>query len=141
MTCTVKPAAWPRDEALLADIRRRVFVLEQRVPAELEWDGEDAAASHWLAWQGEQAVGTVRLLADGHIGRMAVLPQARRGGIGAALLAAAVRGAQARRLAEVYLHAQVHAIDFYARYGFVAEGEEFMDAGIPHRLMRRVLNV
>lgn len=139
MTADVKPAVWPRDEALLAAIRRRVFVDEQQVPPELEWDGEDAGARHWLARQDGRPVGTVRLLADGHIGRLAVLPEARRAGIGAALLEAAVRAAYAVGIREVYLHAQVHALGFYARYGFVSEGPEFMDAGIPHRLMRRVL--
>lgn len=135
----IRPADWPRDEALLASIRRRVFIEEQNVPEALEWDGEDAAALHWLAYQNGEAVGTVRLLRDGHIGRMAVLAQGRGHGVGAALLAAALAGAEACGQREVYLHAQTHALGFYERQGFIAEGPEFLDAGILHRTMRKLL--
>lgn len=138
MQLDIRAAAWPIDAPALADIRRRVFVLEQAVPEELEWDGEDAAAQHWLALVDGESVGTVRLLADGHIGRMAVLAGHRKLGIGSRLLAAAVGEARRRAIGEVYLHAQVHALPFYLRHGFVAEGEAFMDAGIPHLAMRLV---
>lgn len=132
----ISPATWLRDREALADIRRRVFIEEQQVPEALEWDGEDPHALHWLAQRDGQPLGTVRLLADGHIGRMAVLPHARREGLGSRLLFAAIDAARAQGQPEVYLHAQVQALGFYARHGFVAEGEIFLDAGITHRAMR-----
>ncbi len=132
----VRAALWPRDAPVLAHIRREVFVLEQAVPEELEWDGEDDTARHWLALIDGVPAGTVRMLADGHIGRMAVLAAHRQLGIGSRLLTAAIADARQRALIEVYLHAQVHALRFYSAHGFVAEGAEFVDAGIPHRAMR-----
>jgi predicted GNAT family N-acyltransferase len=132
----IRAADWSRDEAALAWVRRRVFVDEQQVPEELEWDGEDFDAQHWLALIDDSPIGTVRLRAGGHIGRMAVLKEYRRWGVGTQLLSAVVAAARAQGLHEVHLHAQVQAIDFYARHGFVAQGEQFMDAGIPHREMR-----
>ncbi len=135
----IRVAAWARDGDALADIRRRVFIEEQHVPEELEWDGEDARAQHWLALRDDQPLGTVRLLADGHIGRMAVLARARKHGLGSKLLRAAIDAAQGQGLLEVYLHAQVQALGFYTRHGFVVEGAVFMDAGIAHRAMRLAL--
>lgn len=132
----IRAADWSGDKAALADVRRRVFIEEQAVPEDLEWDGEDAGAQHWLALIDDASVGTVRMRAGGHIGRMAVLKEQRQAGIGSLLLAAAISAARAQGLDEVRLHAQVQALDFYARHGFVAEGEEFMDAGIAHLEMR-----
>jgi predicted GNAT family N-acyltransferase len=139
MTLEIRPADWQRDEPVLAEIRRRVFIEEQAVPADLEWDGEDAAAQHWLAWQDGAPIGTVRLLRDGHIGRMAVLARGRGQGIGTALMRAVLDEASRNGRREVYLHAQTHALTFYERLGFVASGPEFSDAGIPHRTMRLTL--
>lgn len=139
MALEIRPADWQRDEPALAEIRRRVFVEEQAVPEDLEWDGEDAAAQHWLALSDGAPVGTVRLLRNGHIGRMAVLAGARSQGVGSALLQAVLEQARRNDWREVYLHAQIHALSFYERQGFVASGPEFMDAGIPHRTMRLVL--
>lgn len=137
----IRAARWADDGEALAAIRRRVFIEEQHVPPALEWDGEDERAQHWLALGDDQPLGTVRLLADGHIGRMAVLASARRRGLGSKLLQAAIDAAQQQGLREVYLHAQVHALGFYGRHGLVVEGEEFMDAGIAHRVMRLVFGV
>ncbi len=131
----IRHARWADDQAALAAVRRRVFIEEQQVPEALEWDGEDEQAQHWLAESAGIALGTVRLRGGGHIGRMAVLESHRHTGIGSRLLNAAIVAARAQGLAAVHLHAQVQALDFYARHGFVAEGEEFMDAGIPHRAM------
>jgi predicted GNAT family N-acyltransferase len=82
-----------------------------------------------------QALGTARLLADGHVGRVCVLAQARGRGVGGALVRAAVAAARAAGARRVWLTAQVRAIPFYEALGFAAEGPEFDDAGIPHRLM------
>ena len=136
----VRRAEWSQDETALGAIRRRVFIEEQQVPEDLEWDGLDPDALHLLAETADgRPIGTVRLLADGHIGRMAVLKNARGNGVGRSLLDAILDAARAQGLTEVFLHAQVDAIPFYERAGFVAEGEVFMDAGIPHRSMRRAL--
>ena len=139
MTIEIYAATWAQDRALLAAVRRTVFIEEQGVPEELEWDEADARAWHWLALTNARAVGTVRMLADGHIGRMAVLVGARRQGLGSGLLVTALAQASAIGLGVVYLDAQLQALPFYVRHGFRAEGPEFLDAGIAHRRMRRAL--
>jgi len=133
----VRPADWVVDGATLRAIRTAVFVEEQGVAAELEWDGEDERARHVLAMTPDGTmVGTGRLLPDGRIGRMAVLEPWRGKGAGAALLAELLGMAQAAGFSDLVLHAQTHAMGFYARWGFAPEGETFIEAGIPHHTMR-----
>ncbi|MBX9633134.1 MAG: GNAT family N-acetyltransferase [Burkholderiales bacterium] len=132
----VRLVAWDEAHAALESVRRAVFVVEQNVPEELEWDEADAVSQHALASSGGMPVGTARLLPDGHIGRIAVLRDWRGQGVGGALLTAMIDVAAKRGFATVLLNAQVQALDFYRRFGFVAEGEVFDDAGIPHRAMR-----
>ena len=121
-------------------VREQVFIQEQHVPVALEWDGLDDAAIHVVAEDKHaQVIGTARLLEDGHIGRMAVLPKWRHQGVGSALLKELLLIAQQRQLSKVFLHAQTIAIGFYERHGFRVLGEEFMDAGIPHHYMERHL--
>jgi len=128
---------WAELQAQATAIRHAVFVEEQKVPAEIELDGFDVVSLHALAFDGRGvAVGTGRLLPDGHIGRMAVLRSARGAGVGAALLRALMAAARDRGLREVRLNAQTHALPFYERFGFTAQGDEFDDAGIAHRAMR-----
>ena len=130
---------WTAMRSQAEPVRYAVFVEEQKVPAEIELDEFDPVSLHALAFDpAGRVVGTGRLLPDGHIGRMAVLPQARGIGAGSALLKALMQAARARGGREVALSAQTHAIPFYERFGFVAEGEEYDDAGIPHRMMRLV---
>jgi predicted GNAT family N-acyltransferase len=120
-------------------VRHAVFVEEQKVPPEIELDGFDPLSVHAVAFDREgRVLGTGRLLPDGHIGRMAVLRRSRGTGVGSALLQALMQEAQARGDRKVLLSAQTHAIPFYERFGFVAEGEEYDDAGIAHRIMRLV---
>lgn len=117
-------------------VRHAVFVREQAVPPELELDDMDAVSVHAVAYDGQgKALGTGRLLPDGHIGRMAVLREARGRHIGSRILQALVEHARANRYEALALNAQIHAIGFYERHGFVAQGPEFMEAGIAHRLM------
>ena len=124
-----------RDEA--SRIRLEVFVEEQQVPLEEELDARDAHCLHAIAYDTDgQPMGTGRLLPDGHIGRMAVCKAWRGQGVGSMLLTALMDAARQRGDAEVVLDAQLHARPFYARHGFVEEGDTFMDAGIPHRVMR-----
>ncbi|MBT2788977.1 MULTISPECIES: GNAT family N-acetyltransferase [unclassified Halomonas] len=118
-----------------SEIRRRVFIDEQNVPQDEEWDGLDPECQHFLALLDGQPVGTARLLPDAHIGRVAVLADARGTGIGVLLMQAAIEAARHAGHAQVALSAQVHALTFYERLGFVAHGKEFLDAGIPHREM------
>lgn len=133
----VRAARWPADAAALRAVREAVFVREQGVPTALEWDGRDAEAWHWLAEDAAgRPVGTARLLPTGQIGRMAVLPDWRRRGVGTALLHAVLRDAPGRGVGALWLNAQCSAEAFYARAGFEAEGPAFAEAGIPHRAMR-----
>ena len=136
----VRRATWATDSAVLAAIRREVFVVEQRVPESEEWDDRDAVSEHVIALASDgSAIGTGRLLPDGHIGRMAVLPPWRGRGVGSALLTELIAMARERGCSETRLHAQTHALAFYRKHGYTPLGEEFMDAGIPHVEMRLVL--
>lgn len=131
---------WEASKADAAVIRHAVFVQEQQVPAELELDDRDPYCVHAVAYDEQGvAVGTGRLLPDGHIGRMAVHADWRGLGVGSMLLHALVDEARLRNYLEVVLSAQRHAQDFYARHGFVAEGGVYMDAGIEHVTMRHTL--
>jgi len=128
--------SWDAQRDMARPLRYQVFVVEQRVPVELEWDEMDATSIHALAFdEAGAAIATGRLLPDGHIGRMAVLPPARGRGVGAAVLSALIECARERGNQAVILSAQTHALDFYARHGFVVEGEEYLEAGIPHVAM------
>jgi predicted GNAT family N-acyltransferase len=132
---------WARDAARLGAVRRTVFIDEQGVPESLEWDADDAGSLHLLATLANGTpIGCARLLPDGHIGRMAVLPEWRRQGIGKALLAAAISLARIRGHACVQLSAQTHAAGFYAAAGFTALGDPYEEAGIPHVAMQKCLN-
>ncbi len=134
---TVRLGPW---DALRADaerIRFEVFVTEQKVPAEIELDHWDPQCVHALALDATgAAIGTGRLLPDGHIGRMAVHNTARGLGVGRTLLRALMDEARRRGHQEVVLSAQTHAVPFYEREGFRTEGEIYDDAGIPHIDMR-----
>ncbi|UFQ15102.1 MULTISPECIES: GNAT family N-acetyltransferase [Streptomyces] len=150
---TIRVARDPADLAACFAVRKDVFVAEQQVPEEVEYDEYDAGATHVLA-MGEDGVplGTGRLLTGaaaaaknggdatvGALGRLAVTRAARGLGVGAALVGAIEDAARARGLTAVDLHAQTHALGFYERLGYEAYGPEFQDAGIPHRAMRKTL--
>lgn len=120
-------------------IRFEVFVDEQKVPAEIELDDMDAVCLHAVAYdEAGKAIGTGRLLPDGHIGRMAVRQPGRGTGVGGAILTLLMDKARARGDAAVVLNAQTVAAPFYARHGFVQLGEQFEEAGIAHVEMRLV---
>lgn len=131
------------DIATCQRLRRVVFIEEQGVSEADEVDGLDGQAIHLLAFDGDLPVGTARLLLKGpvgKIGRVCVLPSARGTGLGAALIRKALEVLRDQPgVREAYLGSQSHATGFYQKLGFAVEGEEFDDAGIPHRHMRRAL--
>ena len=128
--------AWNTHQRRLMSVRRAVFVEEQQVPEALELDGQDAQAIHFLAVDAAgEPIGTARLLGDGQIGRVAVVPAARRRGVGQRLLALAVAAARERGDAGVWLNAQTTALGLYEAAGFCATGDAFMEAGLPHQRM------
>ncbi len=121
-------------------MRFAVFVEEQGVPAEIELDEWDGASEHAIAADpAGRPIATGRLLPDGHVGRMAVLPNWRGRGVGAAVLEALLARAVARGMERAVLNAQTQAREFYARFGFIQVSDEFMEAGIPHVTMERRL--
>ncbi|MER3547185.1 MAG: GNAT family N-acetyltransferase [Rhodanobacteraceae bacterium] len=136
---TIETADWgnPRDREALIVVRAEVFVREQNVPPQMEVDDDDPRSLHVLTRAADgAAIGTGRLTQDGKIGRMAVLADWRGKGIGDAMLRLLLEQARARGMREVQLHAQTGALGFYAKHGFEIGGDEFEEAGIPHRLMR-----
>lgn len=136
----VRIADWRDDRDVLSTIRRRVFIQEQNVPEDLEWDEHDDQALHFLVMGADaKAIGCARLLPDGHFGRMAVLADWRNQGAGRALLQAALTEAQTRGHDVIRLSAQRHAAGFYARHGFETTGGEYWEAGIAHVAMEKKL--
>jgi predicted GNAT family N-acyltransferase len=134
---TVTQVRWPQHAGELLAIRRAVFVDEQGVPETLEVDGRDDGAWHLLARDAAGlSVGCARVLPDAHIGRLAVLRAVRGQGVGRALLDAAVVLGRRLGMSDLHLHAQVRAQGFYEAAGFIAEGDEFPEAGIAHVAMR-----
>ena len=131
--------SWEQARAHAAPIRFTVFVEEQGVPREIELDEHDPLSIHVVAFEDGKPIATGRLLPDGHIGRMAVLRERRGRGVGALMLNALLEKAKQRGHGEVVLSAQVHAVRFYRSHGFVPEGDEYLEAGIRHQAMRRVL--
>ncbi|MFD7323417.1 GNAT family N-acetyltransferase [Streptomyces sp. NPDC059875] len=150
---SVREVAGHEDREACFAVRRDVFVVEQRVPQEIEYDRYDETAVHVLAVRedglplgtgrllhGEDAVGkTGADTSVGSLGRLAVTKAARGLGVGVALVRAIEDAARERGLKAVDLHAQTHALGFYERLGYEVYGPEFQDAGIPHRAMRRAL--
>lgn len=124
-------------------VRNAVFAREQRIAALFEWDEADLDSLHAVAYRQSAdqcaAVATGRLLRDGAIGRLAVLCEARRHGVGSRLLQALIEHASRRGDERVRLYAQCRVMRFYVRHGFVAVGHEFEAAGVAHIEMMRKL--
>lgn len=141
MALRFRKYSWQLAPGSVRDIRQRVFIEEQQVPPELEWDDTDEIADHYLAVnENNHPVATARLFSaleeTGYIGRMAVLPEARGTGVGEALLRH-LMAESAGRYQELRLSAQEHATGFYQRCGFhICSPTPYDDAGIPHLDMR-----
>jgi predicted GNAT family N-acyltransferase len=131
---------WEQAQATAGPLRFAIFVDEQNVPSGIELDDMDAKCVHAVAFDADdKPIGTGRLLPDGHIGRMAVVKEWRRRGIGAEILEALMAEARKRGHKEVIVAAQLQAAEFYREHGFVAEGKVYTEAGILHQDMRRTL--
>jgi predicted GNAT family N-acyltransferase len=124
---------WQENESALRFVRKAVFILEQQIPEDLEWDEFDSISMHILALNSDaEPIGTARLLPDGHIGRMAILKEWRGKRVGSAIMERILQEMIRRDMRKAKLNAQVTARNFYGKFGFQASGKEFMEAGIPH---------
>ena len=134
----VEIVKWIDSHAQLKNIREKVFIQEQKVTPQLEWDGMDEKAIHFLVFNDKAAIGCARaIVIKDHmqLGRMAVLKEYRGQGIGGALIEKAVTTAKLNQLSAIYISAQCHAIDFYKKFGFEVTSDIYLDAEIPHRDM------
>ena len=137
-TFNIHVGSWKDVSDRAMQVRMMVFVKEQGVPVALECDSFDAVSQHVLAVdRNGKAIGTGRLLPDGHVGRMAVLPEWRSKGVGTALLGTLIEAAEENGVQKLALNAQMGAVAFYARFGFAPVGSEFIEAGILHIAMIR----
>jgi len=130
---------WIDEYELLTMIREKVFIEEQEVTSQLEWDGMDKDAIHFLAFKDKKGVGCARAFVIQNrmqLGRMAVLREYRGEGIGSALIETAMTLAKLNQLSGIYISAQCHAIDFYKKFGFEVTSDIYLDAEIPHRDMK-----
>jgi len=131
---------WEQAQPVAGPLRFAIFVGEQNVPSGIELDDMDEKCMHAVAYDVDnKAIGTGRLLPDGHIGRMAVVKEWRRRGIGAEIMAALMSEARKQGHKQVVLSAQLQAAEFYRELGFVAEGKVYPEAGILHQKMVRNL--
>ena len=130
---------WIDEYELLTMIREKVFIEEQEVTSQLEWDGMDKDAIHFLAFKDKKGVGCARAFVIQNrmqLGRMAVLREYRGECIGSALIETAMTLAKLNQLSGIYISAQCHAIDFYKKFGFEVTSDIYLDAEIPHRDMK-----
>jgi len=139
MNLIIKVANWEEDKPALQMIRREVFIHEQQVPEEMEWDEFDDSSTHFVCILENKIIATARLKPDGQIGRMAVLQDYRNQGYGNKLLVFVIQTARDKNLKKLYLHAQVNAIPFYEKQGFTVCSDIFYEANIPHREMSKII--
>jgi predicted GNAT family N-acyltransferase len=134
---SIEKVSWQSQASSLKMVRERVFIVEQHVPILLEWDGLDQMSQHLLAVNSMgEAIGCARLLEDGSIGRMAVLKEWRGKGVGSAILKSAIAINQQQDKRNIMLSAQMHAVHFYEKFGFVKCSPPYLDANIWHVDMR-----
>jgi predicted GNAT family N-acyltransferase len=142
MNISIQITHWDEAKSQVMPIRHEIFIKEQKVPEELEWDEFDQNALHAIVKQENQVIGTARLIIDNtiaKIGRMAIQKEYREQGIGQKLLLILIKTAKEKGAQECILHAQTHAIAFYAKADFEPHGPIFDEAGIPHVEMRLIL--
>jgi predicted GNAT family N-acyltransferase len=142
MNISIQITHWDEAKSQVMPIRHEVFIKEQEVPVELEWDEFDQEALHAIVKKDQGVIGTARLIMDNsiaRIGRMAIQKKYRERGIGQKLLSILIQTAKEKGAQECILHAQTHAIAFYAKADFEPNGPIFDEAGIPHVEMRLTL--
>lgn len=140
MSYTIETTTYAKHQAGIQEVRRVVFIEEQGIDPAEEWDAHDATATFAVALDPDaQVVGTARLLENGRIGRMAVLPAYRHQGIGTALLQHLLSLARQRGHSQITIAAQQSVMAFYARQGFIPAGPPHEEVGIPHQTMQRAL--
>jgi predicted GNAT family N-acyltransferase len=142
MNISIQITHWDEAKSQVMLIRHAVFIKEQEVPEELEWDEFDQDALHAIVKKDQEVIGTARLIIDNakaRIGRMAIQKEYRHQGIGQKLLPILIQTAKEKGAQECILHAQTHAIAFYAKSDFEPNGPIFDEAGIPHVEMRLIL--
>ena len=133
---TIRTGSWDELQNDAKLIREQVFIHEQQIAAEDEWDAEDAVSVHFVVYDQDQPIATARLLQNNSVGRVAVLKSHRGVGIGKLLMQQIIQQARHEQREFLKLSSQVHAIQFYAGLGFKVEGEQYLDCGIPHIDMR-----
>jgi predicted GNAT family N-acyltransferase len=142
MNVSIQITHWDEAKSQVMPIRHEIFIKEQKVPEELEWDEFDQDALHAIVKKEQEVIGTARLIIDktiARIGRMAIQKECREQGIGQKLLSILIQTAKEKGAQECILHAQTHAIAFYAKADFEPNGPIFDEAGIPHVEMRLTL--
>lgn len=137
---SIHAGSWQDLQADAKVIREAVFIQEQAIAPEDEWDAQDAVALHFVVYIAKQAIATARLLENHSIGRVAVLKSQRGLGVGRVLMQHIIQMAKQQQRPFLMLSAQVYATGFYQQLGFQVEGEEYLDCGIPHIRMRRELH-
>ncbi|KXO82969.1 GNAT family acetyltransferase [Acinetobacter venetianus] len=129
---SVKYGSWDQLQQDAKLIRKLVFISEQNIPEQDEWDDQDAISQHFVVYDHNQPIATARLLANNSVGRVAVLKAYRGQGIGRLIMLEIIAYAQAQKRPSLQLSSQVHAISFYEKLGFSIQGDEYDECGIPH---------
>lgn len=138
MSYKLQSGSWDELEQDAKQIRKAVFVIEQQIPEQEEWDAQDALSLHFVVYVPDQhlnlvqPIATARLLKNNSIGRVAVLKQYRGQGVGCLIMQKVIEQAKIEQREYVELSSQVHAVAFYESLGFIKEGEVYLDCGIPH---------
>lgn len=128
----IRSGSWDELQNDAKLIREQVFIQEQHIPVEEEWDAQDAVALHFVVYDQAQPIATARLLQNHSIGRVAVLKAYRGQGIGKLLMLEMIQQAKHEQRKFLKLSSQVHAVQFYAGLGFQVQGDEYLDCGIAH---------
>ena len=129
---SVKQGSWDQLQQDAKLIRKLVFISEQNIPEQDEWDDQDAISQHFVVYDQNQPIATARLLANNSVGRVAVLKAYRGQGIGRLIMLEIIAYAQAQKRPSLQLSSQVHAVSFYEKLGFSIQGDEYDECGIPH---------
>ncbi|OFW47538.1 MAG: GNAT family N-acetyltransferase [Acinetobacter sp. GWC1_38_13] len=135
----VQSGHWDKLEQDAKFIRKQVFIIEQNIPEEEEWDDQDMIPDHFVVYDQDQPIATARLLQNNSVGRVAVLKAYRGQGIGRMIMLEIIRQAHQQDRKFLQLSSQVHAISFYEKLGFSIQGDAYDECGIPHIKMQLVI--